>query len=110
DAKFRAGEYEYDINIRYSEFDRSNIHDVSELVFVNNNSQQIKLSQFATITETSGPSLLERRDKSPSVNIESQTVGRPTGTIAAEWEAIFSKMERPSGVNYVWGSDMENQT
>src|SRR5690606_36427780 len=60
--------------------------------------------------ETSWPSLHERRDKSPSVNIESQTVGRPTGTIAAEWEAIFSKMERPSGVNYVWGSDMENQT
>ncbi len=110
DGKFRAGEYEYDINIRYDEFNRSNINDVSELIFVNNNGQQVKLSQFAKITQTSGPSLLERRDKSPAVSIQAQTVGRPSGTVAAEWEAIFSKMERPAGVNYIWGGDMENQT
>jgi HAE1 family hydrophobic/amphiphilic exporter-1 len=110
DGKFRAGEYEYDINIRYDEFNRSNINDVSELIFVNNAGQQIKLSQFAKVTQSSGPSLLERRDKSPAVSIEAQTVGRPAGTVAGEWEAIFSKMERPAGVNYVWGGDMENQT
>lgn len=110
DGKFRAGEYEYDINIRYDEFNRSNVNDVSNLIFVNNVGQQIKLSQFANITQTSGPSLLERRDKSPAVSIEAQTIGRPAGTVAAEWEAVFSKMERPAGVNYVWGGDMENQT
>jgi HAE1 family hydrophobic/amphiphilic exporter-1 len=110
DGKFRAGEYEYDINIRYSEFNRSNLEDVSNLIFINNKGQQIKLSQFANITSSSGPSLLERRDKTPSVNIEAQSVGRPTGTIAAEWEEVFSKMDRATGVNYLWGGDMENQT
>lgn len=110
DGKFRAGEYEYDINIRYNEFSRSSIEDVSELVFINDMGQQIKLSQFATITEGSGPSLLERRDKSASVTIQAQTVGRPSGTVAGEWEAIFSQMERPTGVSYVWGGDMENQS
>ena len=110
DGKFRAGEYEYDINIRYDEFNRSNINDVSELIFVNNAGQQVKLSQFAKISQTSGPSLLERRDKSPAVSVEAQTVGRPSGTVAAEWEAVFSKMDRPAGVNYIWGGDMENQT
>ncbi len=110
DGKYRAGEYEYDINIRYSEFNRSNFNDVSELLFVNNQGQQIKLSQFANVTQSSGPSLLERRDKTPSVSIEAQSVGRPSGTVAAEWEAVFSKMDRPVGVNYIWGGDMENQT
>ncbi len=110
DGKFRAGEYEYDINIRFNEYDRSNIKDVNELVFINNMGQQIKLSQFADIIESSGPSMLERRDKSTAVTIQAQTVGRATGTIAGEWEAVFSKMERPAGVNYVWGGDMENQT
>ncbi len=110
DGKFRSGEYEYDINIRYDEFNRSNFSDVSELIFINNTGQQIKLSQFAKVTQSSGPSLLERRDKSPAVSIEAQTIGRPSGTVAAEWEAVFSKMERPAGVNYVWGGDMENQT
>lgn len=110
DGKFRAGEYEYDINIRYDEFNRSNFNDVSELIFVNNAGQQVKLSQFAKITQSSGPSLLERRDKSPSVSVEAQTVGRPSGTVAGEWEAVFSKMERPAGVSYIWGGDMENQS
>ena len=110
DGKFRAGEYEYDINIRYNEFDRSNINDVSDLIFVNDMGQQIKLSQFADIKQSSGPSLLERRDKSPSVTIEAQSVGKPSGTVASEWEAVFSKMKRPVGVNYIWSGDMENQT
>lgn len=110
DGKYRAGDYEYDINIRYNEFNRSSINDVRELLFMNNEGKNIKLSQFATVVESSGPSLLERRDKSPSVNIEAQSVGRPSGTVAGEWEDVFSKMERPTGVNYIWGGDMENQT
>ncbi|KYP14849.1 efflux RND transporter permease subunit, partial [Flavihumibacter sp. CACIAM 22H1] len=110
DGKFRAGEYEYDINIRYGSFSRSNIQDVRNLEFVNNQGQMIKLSQFATIAEASGPSQLERRDKSPSVTVQGQTVGRPTGTVATEWEAAFSQLRKPTGVNYLWGGDMENQS
>lgn len=110
DGKYRAGEYEYDINIRYNAFDRKNINDVSNLIFVNNKGAQIKLSQFATVKEGSGPSQLERRDKSASVTVQGQTVGRPTGTVAAEWQSAFEKLHKPTGVNYVWGGDMENQT
>jgi hydrophobic/amphiphilic exporter-1 (mainly G- bacteria), HAE1 family len=108
-GKFRQGEYEYDINIRYGSFNRQSIEDVSNLLFVNNQGQQIRLAQFATIKESSGPSQLERRDKSAAVTVEAQTVGRPTGTVAAEWEAAFTKLQMPTGVRYVWGGDMENQ-
>lgn len=109
DAKYRAGEYEYDINIRYDQFNRSDINDVRNLIFVNNLGQKIKLSQFADVRESSGPSLLERRDKSPSVNVNAQVVGRPVGDVAAEWEEKFSKIEKPVGVSYMWGGDMEMQ-
>ena len=109
DSKFRAGEYEYDINIRYDQFNRSDINDVRNLIFVNNQGQRIKLSQFADVSESSGPSLLERRDKSPSVNVNAQVVGRPVGDVAAEWETKFSEIPRPIGVNYTWGGDMEMQ-
>ena len=109
DAKFRAGEYEYDINVRFNEYDRSNISNVSDLVFINDSGQQIKLSQFATVTQSSGPSLLERRDKATSVTIKSQVIGRPSGDIAKEWEDQFKTLPKPTGVNYVWGGDQENQ-
>ncbi len=108
-GKYRQGEYEYDINIRYGSFNRKSIEDVSNLLFINNNGDEVRLSQFATIKESSGPSQLERRDKSASVTVEGQTVGRPTGTVAAEWQAAFEKLRMPVGVRYTWGGDMENQ-
>jgi hydrophobe/amphiphile efflux-1 (HAE1) family protein len=110
DSKFRAGEYEYDINLKYNDFNRKNIDDVNSLTFINAMGEQIKLSQFATVKEGSGPSQLERRDKTASVTIKAQTVGRPGGTVAADWQAKFEKIRKPAGVNYVWGGDMENQT
>lgn len=110
DGKFRQGEYEYDINIRYQDFNRRNIDDVSNLMFVNKNGKQVKLSQFADITQSSGPSQLERRDKSTSVTVQSQVVGRPTGTVANEFGAKLDKLTKPTGVSYVWGGNMENQS
>ena len=110
DGKFRAGEYEYDINIQFDDFNRRSIDDVRNIIFVNNAGQQIKLSQFAKVEQGSGPSLLERRDKTAAVSIESQVVGRPVGTVAAEWMKKIEDLEKPAGVNYVWGGDMENQT
>ena len=110
DGKFRAGEYEYDINIKYNAFDRKNMSDVSNLIFINNAGQQIKLNQFATITEDSGPSKLERRDKTASVTVQGQNVGVPAGTIVTQWQEKIDKLEKPVGVNYIWGGDQENQS
>src|SRR5690625_2923364 len=109
DGKYRAGEYEYDINIRYDQFNRSNIEDVKNLIFINNQGQKVKLSQFADVEESSGPSVLERRDKSPSVSVVSQVVGRPVGSVASDWEERFSKLEKPTGVSTIWGGDIEMQ-
>lgn len=110
DGKFRAGEYEYDINIKYNAFNRKNSTDVSNLIFVNSAGQQIKLSQFATITEGSGPSKLERRDKTASVTVQGQNVGVPAGTIVNQWQAKLDKLPKPTGVDYIWGGDQENQS
>jgi HAE1 family hydrophobic/amphiphilic exporter-1 len=110
DGKYRAGDNEYDINIQYNQKGRSTINDVKNLIFINNTGQQIKLEQFAAVTESSGPSFLERRDKSPSVTIEAQAVGKTSGTVADEWEKKFSTLKKPAGVNYIWSGDKENTT
>lgn len=110
DGKFRSGEYEYDINIRFDDYDRKNVDDVSNLPFTNDSGQLVRLSQFATIHESSGPSQLERRDKSTSVKVQSQVVGRPVSAIAADLEAQLDEIPRPGGVSYVWSGDMEQQS
>ncbi|HWK99724.1 MAG TPA: efflux RND transporter permease subunit, partial [Parapedobacter sp.] len=110
DGKFRSGEYEYDINIRFDDYDRKNVDDVSNLPFTNDMGQLVRLSQFASIHEGSGPSQLERRDKSTSVKVQSQVVGRPVSAIAADLEAQLDEVRRPGGVSYVWSGDMEQQS
>ena len=112
DGKFRAGEYEYDINIQYNDFNRSNIDDVRGLIFVNDKGQQIRLDQFASVTQSSGPSFLERRDKTPSVTVEAQAVGRTSGDIVTEFKEKLKTIEnkKPTGVSYVWSGDEENQS
>ena len=110
DGKYRAGEYEYDINIRFGDANRQSIDDVKNLMFTNPQGQQIRLSQFAEVKMGSGPSLLERRDKSPSVKVRAKAVGRPVGDVANEWAKQFMDgKNKPAGVDYIWSGDMENQ-
>lgn len=109
DGKFRDGEYEYDINIQFNDFDRRTIDDVRNMIFTNPQGQNIRLIQFAKVEMSSGPSFLERRDKAPSVKVQSQVVGRPVGDVAAEWQAQFDAEKKPVGMKYIWSGDMENQ-
>ena len=110
DNKFRTGNNEYDINIILDEANRTSIDDVRNINFVNKDGFRIQLSQFADINFTSGPALLERYDRSPSVTVQAQTVGKTTGAVAAEWEAKMAEVKKPAGVNWVWGGNMENQS
>src|SRR5690554_2581658 len=109
DGKFRQGEYEYDINVRYDDYDRKNIEDVSNLSFINNKGELVRLSQFADIREGSGPSQLERRDKSTAVKVQSQVIGRPVSSVIADWEANIDHIAAPAGVSYLWGGQMADQ-
>jgi HAE1 family hydrophobic/amphiphilic exporter-1 len=107
--KFRQGDYEYDINLRYDNFNRRNMDDVANITFLNSRGEVIKLSQFASIVQSSGPSRLERRDKTASVSVQSQVIGRPSGTVTTEFTAKLEKLRKPAGVSYVFGGDAENQ-
>jgi HAE1 family hydrophobic/amphiphilic exporter-1 len=116
DAKYRKGQYEYDINVQFQDFDKKNIDDVRNLTFINDKGQQVKLMQFAAINEGSGPSQLERLNKTTSVTVKAQSIGRPTGSIVEDFQAQLDqqekdgKLHRPLGVSYTWAGDQENQS
>ena len=109
DSKFRTGDSEYDINILFQEGNRQSIDDIENMTFINAMGQQIKLSQFATINYASGPTQLERYDKSPSVMVQAQTVGRPTGTVVSEWKTKLETLQKPNNVHFVFAGDQEMQ-
>jgi hydrophobic/amphiphilic exporter-1 (mainly G- bacteria), HAE1 family len=110
DAKFRQGEYDYDINIKFDDFDRKSIDDIKALSLVNNKGQLIRLDQFAAVKESTGPSRLERKDRITSVSVQSQVIGRPSGTVTAEIRERLAKLDPPTEVSYEFGGDAQNQS
>ncbi|MCW5915177.1 MAG: efflux RND transporter permease subunit [Chitinophagaceae bacterium] len=108
-SKFLVGDEEYPIRVQLDQFDRRNMNDVSNLTFQNSKGDLIKLSQFASIEPSTGPTTLERKDKVPTVTITSQVVGRPVGTVGNEVQAKLDKMDLPAGVNIAAAGDVKNQ-
>jgi hydrophobic/amphiphilic exporter-1 (mainly G- bacteria), HAE1 family len=97
-SKYRDGNTEYDIRIRFDEFNRTRTSDIGSIVFVNNRGQQIELQQFAEVSQTSGPTKLERRDRIGIIYVNGQTLGRPTGTIMEDFKSRVAGVQLPPGI------------
>lgn len=110
ETKYRDGDNEYDISIQLDAFDRKNVEDIANLTLMNNKGEQVRLEQFASIIESSGPTELNRRDKVPTVTVSAQVLGRPIGTVGEEIQTRLGKMNLPTGVGYSMGGDLENQS
>lgn len=109
DAKFRTDANEYDINVRLDEFDRSNAADVEAITFRNNQGQQVALTQFASVAQSSGPSMLERMNRRTSVTIKSNVLGITSGTLAGSINQSLAAEPLPAAVEVRWVGDVERQ-
>jgi len=109
DAKYRDGINEYNINVRLDEFDRHNMNDVSNFTFVNHAGQKITLSQFASITQGNGPSMVERTNRRTSVTVKCNILGVTSGILAKQIDAEIAKANFPKSVEVKWSGDVEQQ-
>ena len=110
DAQFRTGGKEYDINIKLDGFDRKSIDDIANLPVMNGKGQLIKMSQFASIVQTTGPNQLERRNRQASVTLLSKVLGRTSGDVGADLIALMDKkLPPPKGISVAYDGDLKNQ-
>ena len=109
DAKYSEGGREYDLRIQLDAFDRRSQEDIGEINFLNRKGQQVKLRQFATITPTIGPALLQRSDRLPAVSVQSQALGRPAGTIGTELQQWINANPPPPNVRIEYAGDLGRQ-
>ncbi|HEY5507397.1 MAG TPA: efflux RND transporter permease subunit [Paludibacter sp.] len=108
-AKYRDGLNEYDINIRLDAFDRNSLTDVSGFIFQNNKKEEITLSQFATVTQSSGPSMVERNNRRTSVTVKSNVLGVTSGALAKQIDAEIAKAHFPASVDIKWSGNVKQQ-
>jgi len=67
ESKLREGQKEYPIRVILDKFDRSNPEDVARLSFQTPLGRQVELQQFADIVAASGPTKLERYNRTASI-------------------------------------------
>ncbi|MDX2304178.1 MAG: efflux RND transporter permease subunit [Microscillaceae bacterium] len=107
DSKFRENDTEYDIIVMLDGFDRRNAEDVKDISFLNNQGRLVKLSQFANISPSLGPSQLERTNRVTSVKLESALQGRQSGDVATDIEAAIAASGLDKEVNYYFIGEVE---
>jgi len=107
-AKYTELGKDFNIRVSYDDFNRRNTNDVKEVFFINSAGNEIALSQFATISKGSGPAKLERKNRIPSITINSQVLGSSAQQITTEFAAIIEKEPLPTGVNYSFEGDAKN--
>jgi HAE1 family hydrophobic/amphiphilic exporter-1 len=110
DAKFREGEYEYDINLKYDQFNRQNISDVASLTFLNNAGALVRLDQFADIRNSMGASKIERDDRVPSITVQSQVFGRALGDVGNDIKQRLKTVSFPKEVSIAYEGDLKAQS
>ena len=109
DATLTENGTEYPVRIWLDDFDRKNYEDVQRLSIVNPMNIPVEVSQFAQVRQDNSPSLLERLDRQPSVTLTSESLGRPSGTLADDVISYLKTRPLPDGIELVWGADIKTQ-
>ena len=109
DATLTERGTEYPVRIWLDDFSRKNYDDVRRLSIVNPMGIPVEVSQFADVSQDNSPSLLERKDRQPSVTLTAETLGRPSGTVADEVVSYLNENPLPTGIRLAWGSDIKRQ-
>ncbi|NOU46371.1 MAG: efflux RND transporter permease subunit [Bacteroidales bacterium] len=108
-TKFKDAGEEYGINIMLDNWDKHTNENVKNLAIMNRNGAVIQLSEIANVNEIMGQAVLERTNRLNSVNITSEAIGRPTGTIVEDIKQKLTLVELPEGVTIDYEGDTKNQ-
>jgi HAE1 family hydrophobic/amphiphilic exporter-1 len=110
DSKFRDKGEDYDIRVMLDAFDRKNPDDVKRINFFSPSANRpVRLAEFATVTQSNAPSLLERKNRRSAVTITGNVLGTGSGTLISAIRADLIKNPMPAGVSVSWGGDAKNQ-
>jgi HAE1 family hydrophobic/amphiphilic exporter-1 len=90
---------QYPIRVMLDRADRTRTDMIGSLTVMNNNGQLVPLNQFASVQPSSGPTKLERRDRTYSITVYSEAVGRASGDIGKDVLEKVNGLSLPAGVS-----------
>ena len=95
----------YDVNVRLAPSARNTPQDLDRLPFtvgnnVDGSPRIVRLSQVATVVESTGPNQINRRDLTREVSISANVSGRSAGEVSAEITKAMDAIALPPGYSY----------
>ena len=106
----------YDVNVRLSPDARKSPQDLERLPLIStamgNNTDGsariVRLNQVASITETTGPNQINRRDMAREVAVNANVYNRSAGEVSNDIRTALADMNFPPGYRYQFGGSTKN--
>jgi HAE1 family hydrophobic/amphiphilic exporter-1 len=103
----------YDVNVRLAPDARNSPQDLQRLPFTlganaDGTPRIVRLNQIASVTESTGPNQINRRDMTREVAITSNVYQRSVGEVSNDIKAALDGISFPPGYRYQFGGSTKN--
>ena len=104
----------YDVNVRLAPEARNSPKDLERLPFMSSAASAdgaarvVRLSQVASVVETTGPNQINRRDLAREVAINGNAYNRSAGEVSADIKTVLDGINFPPGYRYQFGGSTKN--
>ncbi|MBL8362461.1 MAG: efflux RND transporter permease subunit [Rubrivivax sp.] len=115
-GNWRASDGEnYDVTVRLVPESRDAAGDLVRLPLMAGSNADgsvriVRLSQVATVTASTGPNQINRRDLNREINVDANTQDRSSGEVSADIRAALDTIAWPPGYRYSFGGQTKNMT
>jgi CzcA family heavy metal efflux pump len=100
---------EYNILVRLDERFRSNPEDLQNIVLATPGGKSVLLGNIASITMTSSPIQIDRKNQQRLVEVLSNVTGRDLGSVASDIQKKVQQIPLPPGFTIVVSGNVEQQ-
>jgi len=106
----------YDVNVRLAPDSRNAPQDLERLPFISTvigsnadgSARTVRLSQVATVKETTGPNQINRRDLTREVAINANVYNRSAGEVSNDIRTALDSISFPPGYRYQFAGSTKN--
>ena len=106
-SRYREPGKEADIVVRLRPEDRSRLDDIMSLNIQTPSGQMVPLRNLATVTSSSGPSVISRLNRQTQIGIGANTVGRVQALVVADMRERLNQMRLPANVTVRFGGQVQ---
>ncbi len=108
-TRYRGGEEDLDIFLRFREGDRRDASDIEDIEVRGSDGQTVRLGAIGEAVRGESPIAIERLSEQRMISVGANTTGRALGDITADLERGIAEADLPPEVSMQFGGDIEEQ-